>query len=123
MVGLSELGVCGFLLFPPVLFSISLVVGYMLFKFGESIAPKTKAIGYKLKMYACGEDFQGKKFQPSYNLFFVAFFFTVLHASALMIATIAFSNQAVLIGLIYGLVLVISMVALVRSIKVSGVIR
>jgi len=123
MVGLSETGVCGVLLFPPVLFGISLLIGYALFKFGESIAPATKKIGYKLKMYACGEDFHGKKFQPTYNLFFVAFFFTVLHASALMLATLAYSDMAILVGLIYALVLVISMVALVRSIRLGGVIR
>jgi NADH-quinone oxidoreductase subunit A len=41
------------------------------------------------KEYACGEDFQGHDIQPDYSQFFpFAFFFTILHIVALVIATV-----------------------------------
>jgi FtsH-binding integral membrane protein len=39
--------------------------------------------------YACGEDFKGHMAQPDYSQFFpFAFFFTILHVVALVIATV-----------------------------------
>ncbi len=41
------------------------------------------------KAYACGEDFNGHLIQPDYSQFFpFAFFFTILHVVALVIATV-----------------------------------
>jgi NADH:ubiquinone oxidoreductase subunit 3 (subunit A) len=41
------------------------------------------------KEYACGENFQGHSIQPDYSQFFpFAFFFTILHIVALVIATV-----------------------------------
>lgn len=41
------------------------------------------------KAYACGEDFKGHLIQPDYSQFFpFAFFFTILHVVALVIATV-----------------------------------
>jgi len=41
------------------------------------------------KAYACGENFDGHMIQPDYSQFFpFAFFFTILHVVALIIATI-----------------------------------
>lgn len=41
------------------------------------------------KAYACGEDFKDHLIQPDYSQFFpFAFFFTILHVVALVIATV-----------------------------------
>jgi NADH-quinone oxidoreductase subunit A len=53
-----------------------------------SIKPKSHGEG-ETKSYACGEDVPTNLMQPDYSQFFpFAFFFTVLHVVALMIATV-----------------------------------
>jgi len=43
----------------------------------------------KTKAYACGEDYTVNRAQPDYNQFFpFAFFFTIMHVVALVIATV-----------------------------------
>ena len=63
------------------------------------------------KSYACGEEFGGHLVSPDYSQFFpFAFFFTILHVVALMIATVPaqkgiFAAAAVyLAGAVLGLV-------------------
>jgi len=48
------------------------------------------------KAYACGEDFQEHLIQPDYSRFFpFAFFFTILHVVALVIATVPPENTGI----------------------------
>lgn len=67
------------------------------------------------KAYACGEDFQEHLIQPDYSQFFpFAFFFTILHVVALIVATVpletiqTFAMAALyIIGAIIGLIILL----------------
>jgi len=76
------------LLAPPVTFLI-----YLLLSMGISAAAKrvaargTESYG-KERAYACGEDMADNQGQPDYSQFFkFAFFFTIMHVIALVVAT------------------------------------
>lgn len=80
------------LLAPPVAFLIVLVAmlaelwGLKIFSAGLR-APKEP--GGRFKAYACGEDVKDHRAQPDYSQFFpFAFFFTIMHVVALIIATV-----------------------------------
>lgn len=98
---------------PLLVFVIFLLIAYAIYRFGGLLAPKTNIIGGKLKAYACGEDIPGRFVQPTYQLFYVAFFFTILHVSVLVVATVPNSNLAA-IGIFYLLMLLVSIYALMR---------
>jgi hypothetical protein len=68
----------------------------------------------KLSTYACGEDIPGKKVQYSYHLFHFAFFFTVLHVAALVIATVP-SGSIAMVGIVYLLIALIAVVVLLTD--------
>jgi ABC-type multidrug transport system permease subunit len=73
---------------PVITFGLALLVSWFIFWFGGKLAPMPlRDAKYKLKAYACGEDFPGGKVEQSYGLFHVAFIFTVLHVGALVVAT------------------------------------
>ncbi|MBI5543167.1 MAG: hypothetical protein HY901_04720 [Deltaproteobacteria bacterium] len=81
------------LLLPPVLFVVVLglvVLEYVSFGALSLKQPPGKAQPPgKLKPYACGEDVADHKAQPDYSQFFpFAFFFTIMHVVALVVATI-----------------------------------
>jgi NADH:ubiquinone oxidoreductase subunit 3 (subunit A) len=91
------------LLFSPVAtFLIILLIIYLLYLFAGTLGPKRTKAKYKLKSYACGEDYPGGKLQQSYNFFHVAFFFTVLHVGVLLIATAPLGHAALLGCLLIG---------------------
>ena len=79
------------LLWPPVAFLLILVVALVLLR-GMSILSfpaKGGAIGGKRKAYACGENMKENRGQPNYRQFFpFAFFFTIMHVLALVVATV-----------------------------------
>jgi hypothetical protein len=96
-----------FLLYPPLAFIILLIVGYLVYRLAAARGPKPSLEEGKISTYACGEDIPGKKVQHAYHLFHFAFFFTVLHVAALMIATVP-SGGIAMLGIIY---LVIALIA------------
>ncbi len=102
------------LFIPPIAFIIFLVIGYLIYRLGGSMGLKLKDEGGKLKTYACGEDIPGGKVQQTYDFFHVAFFFTILHVAVLMIATMPSGNIAI-IGVIYLLVGLVSIIMLLRE--------
>jgi NADH-quinone oxidoreductase subunit A len=74
--------------FPPLAFGIVmlLVVGMSLYM--RSLAFRGVAAAGSVKSYACGEDVAENSFSPDYSQFFsFAFFFSIMHVVALMIAT------------------------------------
>ena len=78
------------LLSPPIAFLIMLVTVMVLAVGISAISfkPKQRAEGTR-KSYACGEDMSTNLMQPDYSQFFpFAFFFTILHVVALMLATV-----------------------------------
>lgn len=74
-------------LYPIVTFLIFLILVFLLYVLAGKLGPKFKEAKYKLESYACGEDSPDENKPQSYGLFHVAFFFTVLHVGALLIAT------------------------------------
>jgi NADH:ubiquinone oxidoreductase subunit 3 (subunit A) len=77
---------------PPVLIVVVLLLVIAEYvSFGKlSLKPPagTGAPSGKLKSYACGEDVANHRAQPDYGQFFrFAFFFTIMHVVALIVAT------------------------------------
>jgi hypothetical protein len=77
----------GVLYHPATVFGLSLLAGWFLYAFGKAIAPATRAVGGKLRTYACGEDVSGDSFPTAYHLFHAAFIFTLLDVLALVLGT------------------------------------
>lgn len=78
------------LLSPPIAFLIMLGVVTLFARALSALSLKSAKPGEgEGKSYACGEDVATHLMQPDYSQFFpFAFFFTVLHVVALMIATV-----------------------------------
>ena len=79
------------LLLPPVAFLVILLIAWIQYK-GMAVfsAGETWKTGEgQLKSYACGEDVKNHRVQPDYQQFFsFAFFFTIMHVMALVVATV-----------------------------------
>jgi NADH-quinone oxidoreductase subunit A len=92
------------LLTPPVVF-IAVLVAALFFAYVLSkLALKPKNIPAGLtKEYSCGEDIKTHMIQPDYSQFFpFAFYFTILHVVALMIATVPMATiQTFMIAVVY----------------------
>jgi NADH-quinone oxidoreductase subunit A len=92
------------LLTPPVVF-IAVLVAALFFAYVLSkLAIKPKSIPAGLTQeYSCGEDVKTHMIQPDYSQFFpFAFYFTILHVVALMIATVPTATmQSFLIAVVY----------------------
>jgi hypothetical protein len=88
-----------FLLVPPITFGIVLLAVLGLSAVLSRLAfrvRKTRS-GGATEPYACGEDFPIPMIQPNYGQFLpFAFFFTILHVVALMIATVPVETLATL---------------------------
>jgi NADH:ubiquinone oxidoreductase subunit 3 (subunit A) len=92
------------LLSPPVAFLIMLGVVTLFATALSKLSLKPKKHGEgEGKSYACGEDVPTHLMQPDYSQFFpFAFFFTVLHVVALMIATVPIETmESFSIAIIY----------------------
>jgi NADH-quinone oxidoreductase subunit A len=93
-----------FLLSPPVVFIVimlaAIICAYVLSKL--ALKPKNVPAGLT-KEYSCGEDIKTHMIQPDYSQFFpFAFYFTILHVVALMIATVPMATiQTFLIAVVY----------------------
>jgi NADH:ubiquinone oxidoreductase subunit 3 (subunit A) len=94
----------GLFLAPPIVFILVLVVilclAYMLSKL--ALRPRNLPEGLT-KEYACGEDLPTAMIQPDYSQFYpFAFYFTILHVVALMIATVPVATlETSLIAVVY----------------------
>jgi len=95
------------LLFPPVVFAISLlfVMALSLVLSPLSAKPARVAGSNKHKAYGCGEDVPDDQAKaiPNYQEFFpFAIFFTLLHVAGLMLATWSFNPLSAGIELVAG---------------------
>ncbi len=100
------------ILLPPVAFVIFLLVGLVLMFLGSKMAAQGKSYSGKKAPYACGEDVPAAKVQPDYGSFFpFALFFTIIHVTALIIATIPAGSIA-LMGILYMLGVALSLYTL-----------
>ena len=83
-----------YLLFPGIVFVVSLVAILLFSKYTEDMMASNQGTAEEKKegetVYACGDEYEGKKAEPDYNKFFpFAVFFTIMHVATLMIATLA----------------------------------
>jgi NADH:ubiquinone oxidoreductase subunit 3 (subunit A) len=77
-----------FLLSPPVAFVIFLASSYLISLLTGFISARGQVLTGKNKAYACGEDVAKNRARPEYEQFFhIAYFFTIMHVIALIIAT------------------------------------
>jgi NADH:ubiquinone oxidoreductase subunit 3 (subunit A) len=107
------------LLSPPVAFALlfAAVTGLSALSKRISFRNKNKNSAGSGAEYACGEDFKGHMAQPDYSQFFpFAFFFTILHVVALVIATVPSVNAGTFaIAAVYCAGAVIGLSVLQRS--------
>ncbi len=101
---------------PPVVFIIILLAIYVLAWLCSYCAFRKRKNPLEAeKAYACGEDFQDHLIQPDYSQFFpFAFFFTILHIVALVIATVPTETiktfaiaAAYIMGAVIGLIILL----------------
>ena len=77
------------MLTPPLAFLLLLIVISGLSWLTRGLSPKGAHSAGKGEPYACGQDVPTGRIQPSYSEFFpFAFFFTIMHVAALVIATV-----------------------------------
>lgn len=71
---------------PFVLFGVALAIGYLAYFWSRSVAPASVATANKIMPYVGGEPFHGQFYEPGYQFFYVALFFTLVHVAALVLA-------------------------------------
>ncbi|MDD5681304.1 MAG: hypothetical protein PHI59_08720 [Candidatus Omnitrophica bacterium] len=106
----------GGLLNPPVTFVIIIFVTVLLSYLSSRIAYRGPQTKESKKAYACGEEFSDHLIQPDYSQFFpFAFFFTILHVMALVIATVPVEKiETFTIAVVYVLSAAIGLFILLR---------
>ena len=105
------------LLSPPMVFIIVLLVVICLSNILSKLAFKPKKIPDGLtEPYACGENIPTHMIQPDYTQFFpFAFYFTILHVVALMVALVpARTPETLVMAVIYIFGAIIGLVVLYR---------
>jgi NADH-quinone oxidoreductase subunit A len=105
------------ILTPPVVFIIALLVALYSSRLLSKLAfqPKNRPKG-QTRPYACGEEVSDQMMELDYSQFFpFAFYFTILHVVALMLATIpVVEMKTFLIAVIYVLGAIIGLLVLYR---------
>lgn len=103
---------------PPIVFLVVLGAVLLAARLLRRLAlPATEATAGKTKAYACGEDLKINRAQPDYRQFFpFAFFFTIMHVIALIVATAPVENAPVtMLAVVYVLASAIGVSILYRS--------
>lgn len=103
-----------FLFVPPIAFMLIFILCAVLSFLANklSIKPKEQLV----PPYSCGEEFDGHLIQPDYSQFFpFAFFFTILHVVAMVVATVPVETpQTFLLAFFYVIVMAIGLIILLR---------
>jgi len=77
-----------FFMSPPVTFILFLLMSFGVSLISKRLAAHGKDSVIKMQPYACGESMEENQGQPDYTEFFkFAFFFTIMHVVALVVAT------------------------------------
>jgi NADH:ubiquinone oxidoreductase subunit 3 (subunit A) len=72
---------------PFVIFAVALAIGYLMYFWSRKVAPVSPDTPNKTMPYVGGEPMEAQFFQPEYQFFYVALFFTLVHVAALVLAT------------------------------------
>jgi NADH-quinone oxidoreductase subunit A len=104
---------------PVVAFAIVFVaVALLALLLSRAGAKPSKEAAGKTKAYSCGETMQENRAQPDYQQFFpFAFFFTIMHVVALLVATLPATilPSAFFVGGLYILSIFVGLIVLYRS--------
>ncbi len=102
------------LLSPPVAFIALLVFILLITYLSKFMAAKGTVSAGKEEAYASGEDFKMHKVQPDYSQFFpFAFFFTIMHVVALILATVP--KEISLMAFVYIFIALLALLILFRK--------
>lgn len=105
------------LLLPPIAFIILLIFVCLIYFLASFLSFKRgKQSERAVDAYSCGEEFSGHMIQPDYSQFFpFAFFFTILHVVALVIATAQTNTlETFAIAIVYIAVAIVGLSILLR---------
>lgn len=72
---------------PLLWFAVLVAIGWLLYLWAGRVAPPFRPVGSKAKAFTGGEALPGQAYQPGYQFFHVALFFTIMHVAAIVIAT------------------------------------
>jgi len=97
---------------PAVCLLILLGLAYILYQMWGRYTPKPRAENGKTEPYLSGEDRPFGTVFPSYHFYFVAFFFTIIHVTALVISTVP--GELVLLGVAYIALVGFSILAMIK---------
>jgi len=75
---------------PVIIMACALGIGYLIYAWSRTIAPAFTRSVNKTMPYVGGEVAEAQAWQPGYQFFYVALFFTVVHVAALVLATAPF---------------------------------
>ncbi len=102
------------ILSPPFAFLILLVVIMVMTYLSKFMAPKGSPSAGKEEAYASGEDVKVHRVQPDYTQFFpFAFFFTIMHVVALIVATVP--KEISLMAYVYIFIAILALFILFRK--------
>jgi NADH:ubiquinone oxidoreductase subunit 3 (subunit A) len=73
---------------PFVIFGVALAIGYLMYFWSRKVAPVTPDTPNKTMPYVGGEPMEAQVFEPGYQFFYVALFFTILHVAAMVLALV-----------------------------------
>jgi NADH-quinone oxidoreductase subunit A len=62
-------------------------IGYLIYAWSRTVAPSSVPSANKAMPYVGGEVAEAQAWQPGYQFFYIALFFTVVHVAALVLAT------------------------------------
>jgi NADH-quinone oxidoreductase subunit A len=72
---------------PVFIMACALGIGYLIYAWSRRVAPPFSPSVNKTMPYVGGEVAEAHVWQPGYQFFYVALFFTVVHVAALVLAT------------------------------------
>jgi NADH:ubiquinone oxidoreductase subunit 3 (subunit A) len=71
---------------PVIIMVLAIATGFLMYAWSRSVAPPFIRSVNKTMPYVGGEAIEAQAYQPGYQFFYVALFFTVVHVAALVIA-------------------------------------
>ena len=105
-----------YLLLPPIVFVAFLVIFYLFYAFAGTLCakPTRPTFGYKYDTYMCGEEFEGGKIRYMFNIYHLAFFYTIVDIAALILLT-SIVRYNLYIPILFCVILIICVLMMVTS--------
>jgi NADH:ubiquinone oxidoreductase subunit 3 (subunit A) len=102
---------------PPIAAGITLLAVLLLSRAMRGTAYRGEPVAGARAAYSCGEDMPNNSYRPEYGQFYsYAFFFTIMHVAALMLATVPSGAAGpYAVAALYVAAALIGLVALLRT--------